>query len=220
MRKGFFTLVSFILILLLLGCNKSNEESFELKVGDLLFAVGTEGSDFTSAIQNSTSDYQEVPYSHVGIVSIENNEVMVIEATPKGGVVISKLDDFFSNAASVNNDRYIAVGRLTPDLQYTITDAIISAKQNLGKEYDFLYDESNDSFYCSELVRFSFIDSMGNYIFKPLSMSFKNKETGQAEPFWISHFNNYGLPVPEGEPGSNPTDMAKSSQLEIVHSYF
>lgn len=220
MRKGFFPLITFISILLFLGCNKSNRSNFELKDGDLLFSVGTEGSDFIYAIQNSTSASLEVPYSHVGIVSIEDDQIMVIEAIPDGGVVLNTLDEFFLNAASENSKTYITVGRLTSDLQYTIPNAIKLAKQNLGKEYDFLYDEGNDSFYCSELVRFSFVDSTGNYIFQPLSMSFKNKDTGETEPLWIKHFENYSLPVPEGELGTNPADMAKSSQLEIVHTYF
>ena len=219
MHKDLFPVLSFLLIILLFGC-KPNMDGFELKEGDLLFSVGTEGSDFISAIQNSTSDDLEVPYSHVGIVSIEGDKVSVIEAKPGDGVVVSTLADFFRDAASADNKTYIAVGRLIPELQYTIPNAIESALQNLRKEYDFLYDEGNDSFYCSELVRFSFVDSAGNYIFEPLSMSFKNKETGEIDSFWTELFKQHNLPVPEGEPGTNPADMAKSDRIEIVHTYF
>lgn len=74
--------------------------------------------------------------------------------------------------------------------------------------------------YCSELVRFSFKDSSGNYIIEPLKMSFKNKETGKPDPFWESHFKKLNVDIPEGMPGTNPADMAKLPVIDIVHTFF
>lgn len=208
-----------ILIIFSPGCT-SSDKSFELKDGDLLFSVGTEGSSFTEAIKNSTSELSEIPYSHVGIVIIENSQTLVIEAVADGGVVKTKLEDFFEDAASYENKIFITVGRLNEDLKYTIPEALNRASMQLGKEYDFLYDESNNSFYCSELVRYAFIDSLNNHLFEPLSMSFKNIESGQTDPYWIEHFKRLNAPIPEGEPGTNPADMIKLDKIEIVHSYF
>lgn len=208
-----------ILFIFSSGCT-SSDKSFELKDGDLLFSVGSEGSSFTEAIKNSTSEISEIPYSHVGIVTIENNGIFVIEAVPDGGVVRTKLEDCFEDAASLENITFITVGRLKEDFNYTIPDAIKRASMQIGKEYDFLYDENNNSFYCSELVRFAFIDSSDNPIFEPLSMSFKNIESGLTEPFWIEHFEKLNATIPEGEPGTNPVDMIKSDKIDVVHSYF
>lgn len=56
-------LASFIsLMFLFISCNYT-EKTFDLKSGDLLFNVGAGNSDFTSAIQKSTSKKDEIPYA-------------------------------------------------------------------------------------------------------------------------------------------------------------
>jgi hypothetical protein len=125
-----------------------------------------------------------------------------------------------AEAAEIDGKKLIAVGRLIPELQYSIPDAIENASAHLGKKYDYYYDEANDLFYCSELFRFSFKDSSGNYIIEPLKMSFKNKETGKPDPFWESHFKKLNVDIPEGMPGTNPADMAKLPVIDIVHTFF
>lgn len=120
----------------------------------------------------------------------------------------------------MNDNHLIAVGRVKNEFAYTIAGAIINAEKHLGKGYDYAYSETNDQFYCSELVRFAFLDSLGNPIFEPLAMSFKNTETGNIDPYWLKHFEKLGEPVPEGEPGTNPADMALSPVIEIVHEYY
>lgn len=206
-------------VLALYSCNRS-EEAFELRSGDLLFSVGSGNSELLAAIQVSTSEKEEVPFSHVGIVSVEQDHIYVIEATSPEGVVRRTLDDFFDEAASLEGKKLIAVGRLHPEWQYTISPALEAAVQYLGKEYDYLYDESNDAYYCSELVRKVFIDSAGNPIFEPLAMSFKNKVTGETDHYWTEHFSQRNSSVPEGEPGTNPADMARSGLIQIVHTYY
>lgn len=213
-------IASFILLIFMFNCCSYSDNTFKYQNGDLLFSVGSSDSDFASAIQESTSNKDEIPYSHVGIVFLENDEIFVIEATTKGGVIKSTLEEFFAEAADIDGKKLIAVGRLIPELRYTISDALKAASTHLGKEYDYFYDERNDSFYCSELVRFSFIDSTGNHIFEPLEMSFKNKESGESDPFWETHFQKLNASVPEGEPGTNPADMAKLQVINIIHTFF
>ena len=213
-------IISFFFLFLILGGCINPDKSFNYKNGDLLFSVGSGNSDFTSAIKESTSMKDEIPYSHVGIVSIEGDDIFIIEATTRGGVRKSTLKEFFAEAAEIDGKKLIAVGRLIPELQYSIPDAIENASAHLGKKYDYYYDEANDLFYCSELVRFSFKDSSGNYIIEPLKMSFKNKETGKPDPFWKSHFKKLNVDIPEGMPGTNPADMAKLPVIDIVHTFF
>ena len=205
------------LVLLIASCAK---KEFKLKTGDLIFTVSKENSDFVNAIKNSTANKEDIPYSHVGIVSIENGEPFVIEATAPEGVVKTPLQDFIAKTALLNNKPVMAVGRLHQDYNYSIAAAIEKASSLLGQSYDYAYDESNDSYYCSELVRYAFVDSANNSIFPAIAMSFKNKETGETEPFWITHYQKLNQRIPEGMPGTNPMDMSKAKEIEIVHYYY
>lgn len=199
---------------------QTEDKDFELKNGDLLFSVGKGESELLKAIQNATSKVKEIPFSHVGIIFIENDSVFVLEAAPKYGVVKTPIQDFISEVAEINGKPMIAVGRVKKKYAESAAHAPSNALKHIGKKYDFAYSEKNDEMYCSELVRFSFLDSNGVPIFSAFPMSFKNKETGEDVPFWIEHFKKMGQEVPEGKPGTNPADMAKSEVLEIVHTCF
>lgn len=207
------------LFVILFSCHRTND-SFELQNGDLLFSVGEGDDDFLKAIQHSTSIGEEIPFSHVGIVLVEDTNIYVIEATSPEGVVRRSIDNFFAESASFHDGKLVAVGRLQPQWQYTIPLAIEQALKHLGKDYDYLYSESNDAFYCSELVRNAFTDSIGEPIFEALAMSFKDKSTGETIPYWSEHFNLRDSEIPEGELGTNPADMAKSDRIIIVHRYY
>lgn len=203
----------------LCACNMAIGK-FELKSGDLLFSVGKGDSELLTAIQNSTSQSHEIPFSHVGIVSVEESGTFILEATSPEGVVKTTLDDFFEKTATLDGKTLIAVGRVRNEHGYAVSNAVKNAEKHLGKNYDYAYDETNNAFYCSELVRFSFTDSLGNPIFESLAMSFKNRETSEFEPYWTAHFQKLGKPIPEGAPGTNPADMAKSLLIKIVHTYY
>lgn len=205
-------------ILLFIGCN--NKSKFDLQEGDLLFSVGKNSSELHKAIQESTSTQKEISYSHVGIVKHEESGVYVIEANAPEGVLKTFLKDFLSRAAQKNNKPLVAVGRLKPAYRYVIPQAIENAEDRIARPYDFAFEEENDAYYCSELVRFSYLDSLGNPIFAPLTMSFKNKETGEIDPYWIKHFMGIETEIPEGKLGTNPADMAKSKIIKIVHTYY
>lgn len=206
-------------LMLLIGC--SNNKSFEFNNGDLLFIVGAGNSELLSAIQNSTAKDKQLPFTHVGILEITDmNDTVVIQATAPEGVVITPIRKFFDKTATLNNKKLLAVGRLKPEYQYVIPQAIINAKNYLGRSYDYAYDEENVNIYCSELVRFSFKDSIGCLLFDPIAMTFKNQKTGQFDPFWIKIYNNMELEIPEGKNGTNPTDMFTSNKLDIVRTFY
>ncbi|MGI6572830.1 MAG: YiiX/YebB-like N1pC/P60 family cysteine hydrolase [Fermentimonas sp.] len=211
--------VFLILAVLVQACGNVKDR-FELQTGDLLFSVGKENSELLIAIQNSTGKDKDVPFTHVGIVSVEEGKIYVLEATAPEGVIKTTLEDFFGKTATLNDNPLIAVGRVKKEFEYTITNAIKNAEKHLGKRYDYVYSETNDQFYCSELVRFAFLDLLGNPIFEPLAMSFINTETGTVDPYWVKHFEKLGEPVPEGEPGTNPADMVRSPVIDIVHEYY
>lgn len=201
------------------ACNKP-ADSFELRNGDLLFSVGKGESELLKAIQNATSKNEEVPYSHVGIVAKEKGKFYVIEAETWSGVTKTPLDSFLQSVSTLEGKPVVAVGRLKPRYDYAIQHAVINARKYLGRKYDYAYDEENEDVYCSELVRFSFLDSNGNPLFAPLAMSFKNKATGEVNPYWVEHFRKLNKEIPEGKPGTNPADMAKSEILDIVWKFW
>lgn len=195
-------------------------ENFKLQEGDLVFIVDNSASDLVKAIKESTSLKEEIPFTHVGTMKKENGKIFILEATSPEGVVKTPLDAYFAKAALLETKPLIAVGRLKSEYRYAIPSAISNTEQKLGKKYDYAYDEQNDAFYCSELIRLCFLDSLGTPIFEPLPMSFKNKETGLMDQYWTSHFEKLGVSIPEGKPGTNPADMAKASVINIVYRYY
>ncbi len=218
LKKLTFTL-SLCILAILQACNTSNYEG--LQDGDLLFIVGKSKSEQTDAIKKSTSKKDEIQFSHVGIVKFsDKKDVYVIEATPSDGIIQTLLYEFMQNAEKIKGKPLIAVGRVKPEYQYIIPFAVEKAGDQLGRSYDYAYEEGNDAYYCSELVRFTYLDSLQNPIFPAVAMTFKNKETGETEAYWKKHFAGLQLEIPEGEPGTNPADMAKSAVIDIVHTYY
>lgn len=211
-----YFLKTIILVFIMSACNSN----FELRDGDLLFSIGKSNSPMTTAIQSATAHQADIAYTHVGIVKIVDNECFVIEATAPEGVRQVSLDTFMNKAATDGQRTFVAVARLRPQFQYIIPQALARAQSKIGMAYDFAYSESNNAYYCSELVQKSFLETNGLHLFPAIKMTFKNPQTLSFDAYWMSHFAKLGLPIPEGENGSNPAQMSKSDCLDIVHSYF
>jgi hypothetical protein len=149
MHKLHFTF-TLLLFVMFQACG-DKENQFKLQTGDLLFSVGAGNSELLVAIQTSTGRDKDIPFTHVGIVSIENDKTHVLEATSPEGVVKTPVEEFFEKTALLNGKYLMAVGRVKKEFEYTIPNAIKNAEKHLGKEYDYAYDETNNQFYCSEL---------------------------------------------------------------------
>ena len=218
MKKIIFTFPVFILFLFL-SC-RSGDREFALQKGDLLFSVGKSNSELLRAIQTSTGKDKNISFTHVGIATIQDGEIYVIEATSPEGVVKTPLKKFIDDAGVLHGKPLIAVGRLKEEHRYILHRSIENAETFLGKPYDYAYNEKNDAYYCSELVRFSFLDSLGIPLFEPLAMSFKDPHTGETAAYWIKHYAKLGKPVPKGHRGTNPDEMSRSTLLDIVYTYY
>ena len=200
----------------LFACGGTVEE-FRFQTGDLLFQVGN-SSDMNEAISGVTNGESHIHYTHAGIVSVENDTVFVIEATPPE-VCKTPLDSFLQRAALIDGKPMVVVGRLKKEYRESIPNAITRAKKTLGKPYDYVYSPDDDAYYCSELITHSFLNRQNKPIFDLINMNFRDAN-GDLPTFWIAHFEKYDALIPENQPGSNPGDISKSEKIEIVFRYF
>lgn len=189
----------------------------ELQTGDLLFCVGG-GSAMSEAIVSSTSSESQLSFDHVALY-YENaeGEGRVIEASPSKGVIEVALEDFLKEAELIDCHPGVVAKRLTID--FPIRQVVENARSLIGLPYDWTYLPDNERIYCSELIYEAFRDAEGQRIFIASPMNFRN-ERGELPLFWQELFQKEGVPVPEGELGTNPNDMSRDPRLKEVYRFF
>lgn len=192
-----------LLITLLYGLPQSAlSQGMELQPFDLLFVSPAE----SNAITKVTSGYNSEKIDHVAVFI---GEAMVIEAVPDGGVHLIAVDSFLRYHATDN----IYIGRVTSSLDSIYTrEKLMSC---IGLPYDSLYLPDNDAVYCSELVTDCFVDSSGEQLFATIPMTFRDSN-GSIPEYWIELYQRHQLPVPEGEPGSNPAELSRRGNVMIL----
>jgi hypothetical protein len=209
----------YILFLLLIVSSVAHSQlTYAPQTGDLLFQ-DLDCGDFCDAIEKVTVSANDKSFSHVGIVSVENESVYVLEAGGRG-VVKTPLDSFLNRSSDSGNHPKVVAGRMKESFRHTIPEAIEKAKSLLGKKYDGAFDIGNDQYYCSELVYFAFWDSSGKSLFNLYPMTFIDPETHKTFPAWVNYFKESGIIIPEGKPGLNPGGISQSDKIEIIFSYY
>ena len=188
-----------------------------LKDGDLLFQVsGT--SVMSKAIAASTAQKDTLAFDHVAIAVVRpDSTVNVIEASPLTGVTLTTLDSFLASAPMIDGRPAVVVKRLT--IPFSAQKVMEKAKSFIGMDYDWWYLPDNDKIYCSELIYEVFVDDDGNRIFKAQPMNFRNAD-GEIPDFWVDLYNRLGCEIPEGQPGTNPTDLSRDRQLIEIFRFF
>ncbi len=200
----------FIIVLALLGVLEGRGQSAELPElapgdlfpGDLIFAVNTEGN----AITASTSSGRNLPIDHVGMIYVECDSFFVLEAAPERGVGITELDSFLCR------NPLCVVGRVA---NIDVPKSIENVWGYFDLPYDSLFEADDSAIYCSELVQKSCVDSTGRRIFPTIPMSFSDS-TGTVLPYWTRLYRRHGRPVPEGEPGTNPAQLARDPSTTLL----
>lgn len=199
------------------------------RTGDLIFEVAS-GSAMSSAIADATAHNDAVKFSHVGIILVDNNldcavrtqdscckpsccsnQISVLEANAKG-VVITPLDSFINNVPNG-----FVVKRL--DIDFPVEECIKRAKTYLGRGYDWWYLPDNEEIYCSELVEKSYLKEDGTPIFETIPMNFRDSN-GNMPQFWTELFERLGRSIPEGEPGTNPTQLSHNPHLKTIRTCY
>lgn len=204
MNKTFFLSLLFLLPLF---CDARQLNVSSLREGDMLFCVTdvAKTDDFGRSIVESTKGVRSMKISHVAIVCEEDSGICVLEATGDG-VVMRTLDKFLAKRGTV------LVGRLKG--RFDSRRSVLRAKSHIGKAYDYLFSDTDDEFYCSELVQKSYLLKSGELVFSPIPMSFHG-EDGAILNYWKEYYGKRGLDVPEGKPGSNPGALSRDRRVKI-----
>ena len=221
MRKLYF-----IFFICFTSCNSSDNNDFQLQIGDILFQ-DLDSSPLCDAIEIVTTGYNNNNFSHIGIIVelgdpncinsnyIYEDNIRVLEAIPNK-VTTTRLDSFLNRSKDSNEKPKVIVGRLKKRYQYSILDAINFLKSKIGVEYDHYFIKDNNKYYCSELIYEAFEKDS---VFKLYPMTFIDPITNNTMNLWQEYYNELETKIPEGEPGINPGIMSISENIKIVHKY-
>lgn len=163
-----------------------------LENGDLIFVK--EDTEMGQAIQASTGNY-----SHVAIFL----DGQVYHATVEGGVLVQTPEEFFE------------VGKVYDLYRYPKIDLkeVKKLSENLlGSPYNASFYPDGDGFYCSQFVAEILP------IFDTIPMKFGEGEEENSS-FWKAYYRELGLAVPLDQPGTNPSQLAQSPQLQFKERY-
>ena len=163
-----------------------------LENGDLIFVKDL--SDMGQAIQESTGNY-----SHAAIFM----GGLVFHATVEGGVLAQSPEDFFEAEKVYDLYRYPKI-----DLK----EVKKRAENLLGAPYNASFYPDGDGYYCSQFIAELLP------IFETIPMKFGDEEE-EISPFWLDYYKELGLAVPLDRPGTNPSQLAQSPQLQFKERY-
>lgn len=215
MKYNPFVLLSPVIIALsLLACEESNISSGRLKKttqtealqnGDIIFQSSSGGQG--KAIQIATGS----PWSHVGIIYIDQGEKMVFEAVHP--VKITPLEEFIKRG---DGGAY-TVKRLKNASTLLTAEALGKMKKagqkHLGKNYDLYFGWSDDRIYCSELVWKIYHEALGLQIGKLQKL--KDFKLDNPIVQWKLK-ERYGKKIPYEEKVISPAAIYDSELLEPV----
>lgn len=190
---------SVLLLLLTVGCSN------HLRSGDLIFVAepGAEAGSMDEAIASATGTF-----THVAIVEVKGDSAWVIDATPRRGVDRHPLDTFRADFPGAR----FAVARL----KGIRADAILQRAQSLcGRGYDLRFLPDNGEMYCSELVQACYLDADGTPLFESVPMNWLAPD-GTLPAYWEQLFEELGMEVPQGVPGTNPQQLSESPLLTFI----
>ncbi|MCC8153316.1 MAG: hypothetical protein LIP01_03340 [Tannerellaceae bacterium] len=188
----------------------------QLQNGDLIFQEACPG-ETDDTIKQVTTSMDGYNFTHVGMIYIdENDEIFVLQATiPE--VTLTPLEEYLYPTSNKACYPISVVGRIQERYQSLIPEALQEGMKLIGRKYNYAFDLSNDSYYCSELIYEIFRRANGGEAVFPLNeMTFKSLKTGEYTKGWIEWFDKLGIPVPEGEPGINPGAMSRSDILSFL----
>lgn len=185
-----------------------------METGDLIFSfIGAE----TNAISDVTHGYRGARVNHMGILVNTHHGMFVLEAFPPE-VRLTNFEVFSRRSQDADGAPRMILGRLEAVYSSLIRPAIDYGITQRNVPYDRLYLTDERALYCSELVVDMFKHANGGSpFFAETPMSFRDVQTGKIHPTWEQYYAYFGMPVPEGEPGSNPGELSLDPKVEIYN---
>lgn len=175
-----------------------------LKTGDLIGVAGIE-SEWGAAIMESSKRHLNSIYDHIGMLEVdENSNVFVWNANPHDGVAKEELQVFIEREEN-NAERIFDIFRMTISIDFD--QVLIKMKELEGLPYNFSFIQSDEAYYCSDLVARTFPEN----IFPLEPMNF-------VGDFWNDYYGNQGIEIPHGKMGINPNDMFVQANVEFVEN--
>ena len=185
--------------------------SIKLKTGDFIFQ-DLDCGPLCDAIEQVTKSYEGKHFSHIGLVTMQQDSTYIIEAIGKE-VQLTRLNDFLKRTKNP-----ILIGRVKKEYTAVAEEAVEYALKEKGVPYDdeFLYD--NKKYYCSELIYDAFKKANGGKDFFVLEpMTFKQPGSDIFFPVWVEYYKKLGIAIPETEPGINPGGISNSNKIDILN---
>ncbi|WP_127168328.1 YiiX/YebB-like N1pC/P60 family cysteine hydrolase [Xanthomonas sp. BRIP62415] len=198
-----------LLAVLALALLPATSIAVQLQDGDLLFVTAAR-TGLSGAIDDATAKQDAPSFDHVALLAHDGTEQVLLHADEQGSRQ-QPLQAFVEDANT--RHRQIHVYRLTEEQRSAIPGAIAQARRMLGKPYNQTYVQDDNSYYCSDFIERAF---RAHHVFALQPMNFRNLQTGQVSPYWTEFYRSKGMAVPQGLPGTNPNDMAKSAALRVV----
>lgn len=201
----------YVFLLLLLPYHPAAaQQEIHLKEGDLIFQNLSCGP-LCDAINAVTQGYQNNKFSHMGMVQLKNDSILVIEASGKD-VHVTPIKVFLAKST---HPHY--VGRLKAPYRKLVPAAIEFSNQQMGTLYDDQYLYNNGKYYCSELIYDAFKHANHDTpFFQLFPMTYKEPGSGEFFPVWKAYFEQRKMEVPEGQPGCNPGGISLSDKIQIL----
>lgn len=212
-KISFFS--AFVLMALFSGCATKTSQD-PLKEGDLLFQ-NIQSGPLSNAIEAVTYGVDGKKFSHCALVVKIHDTLKVVEAIGKD-VQVNSLKTFFARSGDTGVIHNITVERLRKPYRKLIPEAQAFALKQLGRPYDNDFLMNNGKWYCSELIYAAFRHANQGKAFFPLRpMTFKDPKTKQFFPAWVRYYKALNMPIPQGQPGTNPGLISRSPKIYVVN---
>lgn len=193
-----------IILLLCVSFVNATEKTYHPQLGDIVFQSlpNPWGKDLVDMIEGATDS----PYSHCGMVIIEDGKWQVIEAI--GPVQIVPLDVWQARGRG----RKIWAYRPAEKFRNSIPIMVKEMKKDLGKPYDIRYRLDSENIYCSELLYRGWKGVTG----KPLGRLVKLHELNWQPYRKIIVAIEGSEEIPLHREIITPSDLAQASELTQV----
>ena len=195
-----------LVLAILLGAACTRFSGYAPKAGDIVF------QDLETPQNQALKLATGSDYTHCGIVFENDGSFVVYDAV--GPVRVIPLQEWIRKGVN----RHVVAKRLDTlrgNLKgETLEQMRLVAERHLGKDYDLVFDWSDDQMYCSELVW---------KVYKE-GMAFELTPLRQLGSFRLDHpvvkaklQERYGDSIPLNQPVVAPSDLFDSENLKLVY---